>query len=259
MMRCIVAEKRLAFDPIVPGATTLAALVDNCTQRLLFRSRDRHMHEGGFEVQRLDDGAFRFMNPYCVAIRPPRRQETSSPDTVVLRNESLGLAIDCETATAYWHGERIDYDHALMVAMVSWDSGDTRPEAGPAAGVWNPSQGRVVGLAGSRGHAAYNRHIAELPVFREKGNSPEDEHGSRTRVPRFAIHSGESVKQATACAHQGQRSPRLKVIASNGRMLTGSSSFALAISSHCSSWSSNASRVRSAGSTSHRCPTPSRA
>ena len=34
---------------------------------------------------------------------------------------------------------------------------------------------------------------------------------------------------------QGQRSPKLKVIASNGRMLTGSSSFALAISSHCPS------------------------
>ena len=37
------------------------------------------------------------------------------------------------------HGERIDYDHALMVTMASWDSGDTRPEAGPAAGDWNPS------------------------------------------------------------------------------------------------------------------------
>ena len=51
----------------------------------------------------------------------------------------LGIAIDCETATAHWHGERIDYDHALMVSMASWDSGDTRPEAGPATGDWNPS------------------------------------------------------------------------------------------------------------------------
>jgi len=54
-----------------------------------------------------------------VAIRPPRRLETSSPDTIVFRNESLGLAIDCETATVHWHGERIDYDHALMVSMAS--------------------------------------------------------------------------------------------------------------------------------------------
>ena len=60
--------------------------------------------------------------------------------------------------------------------------------------------------------------------------------------------------QAGRCtlAPPAQRSPRLNVTASNGRMLTGSSSFALAISNHCPSWSSNASRVRSIGSTSHR-------
>ena len=94
------------------------------------------MHEGGFDVQRLDDGAFRFTNPHGLAIQPPRRQKPSSPDSIVIQNESLGLAIDCETATAHWHGERIDYDHALMVTMASWDSGDTRPEADPAAGDW---------------------------------------------------------------------------------------------------------------------------
>ena len=42
------------------------------------------------------------------------------------------------------------------------------------------------------------------------------------------------------------------MIPSNGRMLTASSFFALAISSHCRSSSSHASRVRSVGSTSHR-------
>lgn len=61
----------------------------------------------------------RFTNPYGVVVGPPRRREISSPDTIVLRNESLGPAIDCETATAHWHGERIDCDHALMVAVVS--------------------------------------------------------------------------------------------------------------------------------------------
>ena len=115
------------------GETSLDNLV------LLCPTHHRLVHEGGFDVQRLDDGAFRFTNPHGLAIRPPRRRETSSPDIIVIRNESLGLAIDCETATAHWHGERIDYDHALMVTMASWDSGDTRPEAGPAAGDWNPS------------------------------------------------------------------------------------------------------------------------
>ena len=115
------------------GETSLDNLV------LLCPTHHRLVHEGGFDVQRLDDGAFRFTNPHGLAIRPPQARETSSSDTIVIQNESLGLAIDCETATAHWHGERIDYDHALMVAMASWDSGDTRPEAGPAAGDWNPS------------------------------------------------------------------------------------------------------------------------
>ena len=100
---------------------------------------DRLVHEGGFDVKRLDDGAFRFTNPHGLTVRPPKRQGMSSPDTIIVQNDSLGLAIDCETATAHWHGERIDYDHALMVTMASWDSGDTRPEAGPVAGDWNPS------------------------------------------------------------------------------------------------------------------------
>ena len=115
------------------GETSLDNLV------LLCPTHHRLVHEGGFGVQRLDDGAFRFTNSYGVTIRPPSQRETSSPDTIIVQNDPLGLAIDCETATAHWHGERIDYDHALMVTMASWDSGDTRPEAGPAAGDWNPS------------------------------------------------------------------------------------------------------------------------
>ena len=46
---------------------------------LLCPTHHRLLHEGGFDVQRLDDGAFRFTNPYGVAIRPPRRCATSSP------------------------------------------------------------------------------------------------------------------------------------------------------------------------------------
>ena len=115
------------------GETSLDNLI------LLCPTHHRLVHEGGFDVQRLDDGAFRFTNPQGLAIKPPQRREASSPDIVIRQNESLGLAIDCETATAHWHGERIDYDHALMVTMASWDSGDTAPEAGPTAGDWNPS------------------------------------------------------------------------------------------------------------------------
>ena len=74
----------------------------------------------------------------------------------IAQNRNLGLAIDFETATAHWHGERIDYDHALMVTMASWDSGDTRPEAGPAAGDWNSSQAHS-------GRMALHQRIDPLP------------------------------------------------------------------------------------------------
>ena len=72
-------------------------------------------------------------------------------------------------------------------------------------------------------------------------------------VPRLALRTGANPLRGLLYApRQGQRSPRLKVIASKGRMLTGSSSFALPISTHSPARSSNASRVRSVGSTSHR-------
>ena len=85
---------------LAAAVSTLAAHI----HILLCPTHHRLVHEGGFDVQRLDDGAFRFVNPHGLAIKPPRRQATSSPDTIIVQNESLGLAIDCETATAHWHG-----------------------------------------------------------------------------------------------------------------------------------------------------------
>ena len=131
------------------GETALDNLVMLCP------THHRLVHEGGFNVQCLDDGTFRFTAPHGWVVRPPPR-EASSPDVIVDQNKNLGLAIDFETATAHWHGERIDYDHALMVTMASWDSGDTRPEAGPAASDWNSSQAHS-------GRMALHQRIDPLP------------------------------------------------------------------------------------------------
>ena len=73
----------------------------------------------------------------------------------------------------------------------------------------------------------------------------------RTRPARQRRSPSPSTYSAGA-TFGGQRSPRLKVTASKGRMRTGASSCAVAISTHSPSRSSKASRVRSAGSTSHR-------
>ena len=89
--------------------------------------------------------------------------------------------------------------------------------------------------------------------------SPEDGDEPRSTVRCFAIRAGERSSRALYAPPQGHRSPRLKVIASNGPMLTGSSSIAVAIRTHSPLRSSNASSVRSVGSTSHRWGTPARA
>ena len=61
--------------------------------------------------------------------RAKRAEETERADA---QHEHRGLT--------FWHeDDGTVVLHALMVTMASWDSGDTRPEAGPAAGDWNPS------------------------------------------------------------------------------------------------------------------------
>ena len=114
---------------------------------------------------------------------------------------------------------------------------------------WTPS-----GVARCRASRSSRRRnpVATVKWTRHPGNNVE-----ATRAHEGVVSSAR-CRQARGWP-QGHRSPRLKVIASKGRTCTGSSSFAVANSTHSPSRSSNASRVRSAGSTSHRCATPSRA
>ena len=86
-------------------------------------------------------------------------------------------------------------------------------------------------------------------VFRSKGKRGDSGGNSRLRDIGTGFRYGED---GDGWADDVHRSPRLNVIASKGRKLTGSSSFALPMRSHCPSWSSNASSVRSVGSTNHR-------
>ena len=164
------------------GETSLDNLV------LLCPTHHRLVHEGGFDVERRDDGAFRFTNHYAVAIRPPRSRETSSSDIIVLRNESLGLAIDCEIATAHWHGERIDHDHALMTARVVQRTGhDVQSEA--EMGYRAYAGGRFVvsappGLALSQStHRSMSNSVAAcvtFPLLPPSSRSADSAHG---RIP----------------------------------------------------------------------------
>ena len=81
----------------------------------------------------------------------------------------------------------------------------------------------------------------------------------RRGLARIEPNTSAGVDDTRPPDLQGHRAARLKVTASKGGMATGSSSLAAAISVHCPSRNSNASSVRSRGSTSHRWRTPSRA
>ena len=107
------------------GETALDNLV------LLCPTHHRLVHEGGFEVQRLDDGVFRFSAPDGTPVGPPGPSEAPEPGVLVGHNRSLGLDIGAETAIARWRGEPFDYDHALLVLMAKWDSHRSvpRPDA----------------------------------------------------------------------------------------------------------------------------------
>ena len=103
------------------GETALDNLV------LLCPTHHRLVHEGGLEVRRLDDGAFRFSAPNGAPVGPPKPNEASAPDTLVAHNRTLGLDVGAATATARWLGEPVDYDHALLVLMAAWDAGHYPP------------------------------------------------------------------------------------------------------------------------------------
>ena len=105
------------------GDTSLDNLV------LLCPFHHRLVHEGGFDVHRLDDGAYRFVSPQGKTVWPPQTPASSSPEVIVDQNETLGLAIDGWTATARWDGQPVDYDQAVMVAMASWGPCGTGSEA----------------------------------------------------------------------------------------------------------------------------------
>ena len=128
--------------------------------------------------------------------------------------------------------------HAAERAAVGWDNEDLAPEDVPRRTYRPTPAGHPSGLCGGgRPHRSTPSSSRTTP-----SGSPLT---ARLR-PRI-------------CPPQRQRSPKLKVITSNGRMPIESSSAAVAISTHWPSRSSNASRVRSVGSTSHRWATPSRA
>ena len=119
------ATRRLHGHHVQHWANGGETALDNLV--LLCPTHHRLVHEGGFEVRRLDDGAFRFSAPNGAPVSLPKPNEASAPGIVIAHNRSLGLDIGAETAVARWRGEPFDYDQALFVLMAKWGSRRSAP------------------------------------------------------------------------------------------------------------------------------------
>ena len=94
------------------GETKLANLVSLC------RFHHRQVHEGGLVVERLDDGAWRFVKPSGEAIvSSPHCAESCDGTELMAAHLAQGLAINARTAATRWRGERMDYVYAMDVLV----------------------------------------------------------------------------------------------------------------------------------------------
>jgi len=90
------------------GETKLGNLVTLCY------FHHRLVHEGGWNVQVLDDGAFRFLNPNGEAL-----------DTSISANAGSDVSrVTCHGSRfpARWRGDRMDYDLAVQILCQREDS-----------------------------------------------------------------------------------------------------------------------------------------
>ncbi len=95
------------------GETKASNLITLCS------FHHRRVHEGGVNVQVLDDGAFRFVRPDGRAFEGPAPSRGEPFDGTELRRCHPGgdTHINRNTAVTRWRGERMDYGLAIEVLL----------------------------------------------------------------------------------------------------------------------------------------------
>ena len=92
------------------GATRLSNLVSLC------RFHHRAVHEGGIRIERLDDGAWRFVlrnGDTRHSCAPGRTLPMGSWTQLAKIHREAGVRIDANTAATRWRGERMDHGQAI--------------------------------------------------------------------------------------------------------------------------------------------------
>jgi hypothetical protein len=83
---------------------------------ILCRLHHRKVHEGGVQIQILDDGAFRFVKPNGESFDSIARGHTQPLGDwrqLPAIHHQQGIHIDKNTAATRWRGERMDYGLAV--------------------------------------------------------------------------------------------------------------------------------------------------
>ena len=126
------------------GETKPSNLVSLC------KWHHRCLHEGGFQIQVLDDGVLRFLRPDGRTIDSVAHGHTvplGDWEHVPSHNRVRGLAIGPTTATTRWAGERMDYGLGVDSLLHEWrrrrsqdaqngGTAESHDAGGTVAGTW---------------------------------------------------------------------------------------------------------------------------
>ena len=96
------------------GETKLSNLVQLC------RFHHRQVHEGKVVIQKLDDGALRFVKPdgeSFDSVAPNHTQPLGDWQQLTAAHEQQGIHIDAKTAATLWRGEKMDYGLVIFVLL----------------------------------------------------------------------------------------------------------------------------------------------
>ena len=94
------------------GPTTLSNLALLCCRH------HRAVHEGGYQIERLPDGALQFRRPdgrALPAVPSPAKVPSDPVETLRTQHASQGLRLHARTGCAGWLGERLDVGWAIDV------------------------------------------------------------------------------------------------------------------------------------------------
>jgi Domain of unknown function (DUF222) len=101
------------------GETKLRNLISLC------HFHHHLVHEGGFTMQVLDDGAFRFVKPdgRCFDTTANHHTLQFGWKELPVAHEKSGIHINKRTAVTLWLGDRMDYGHGVECLLHQWRRG----------------------------------------------------------------------------------------------------------------------------------------